>query len=190
MKRKFTKYPNSYVRASSDCYVDTQSGEKVTYDELKQYWDENKNDDWVLAQFSSFEDWFNTSKENGFFKRCNDDDIEACRYIGASDDILSYGKCIGYGVDYRNTHNALHGILVFADSDEAEQAYDQLKQAEQLEDEHEYNNILSDVFDFAIEDIDEINFRDFINVGGDKIYPRYDDEFIIIVNNIAVDLYL
>lgn len=112
-------------------------------------------------------------------------------YVKASEDnILAYGRCIGYGIDYRNMHTALHGILVFADSDEAEQAYDQLKQAEQLEDEHEYNNILRDVFDFAIEDIDEINFRDFINVGGDKIYPGYDDEFIIIVNNIAVDLFL
>lgn len=112
------------------------------------------------------------------------------RFVRTSDDITAYGKCVGYGVDYRNMHNAIHGILVFSDSDEAEQAYDQLKQAEQSEDEHEYNDILSYVFDFAIEDIDEINFRDFINVGGDKIYPRYDDEFIIIVNNIAVDLYL
>lgn len=110
------------------------------------------------------------------------------RFVRTSDDITAYGKCVGYGVDYRNMHNAIHGILVFSDSDEAEQAYDQLKQAEQSEDE--YNDILSYVFDFAIEDIDEINFRDFINVGGDKIYPRYDDEFIIIVNNIAVDLYL
>lgn len=116
------------------------------------------------------------------------------RYVRANDDITAYGKCVGYGIDYRNMHNALHGILVFSDSDEAEQAYDQLKQAEQQaeqsEDEHEYNDILSYVFDSAVEDIDEINFRDFINVGGDKIYPRYDDEFIIIVNNFAVDLYL
>jgi hypothetical protein len=112
------------------------------------------------------------------------------RYVRANDDITAFGKCVGYGIDYRSMHTAIHGILVFADSDEAEQAYDQLKQAEQSEDEHEYNYILSDVFDSAVEDIDEINFRDFINVGGDKIYPRYDDEFIIIVNNIAIDLYL
>lgn len=179
-----------YIRASSDCYIDTQSGEKVTYDELKQYWDENKNDDWVLAQFSSFEDWFNTSKENGFFKRCNDDDIEACGYIGASDGIFSYGKCLGYGVDYRNMHTGIHGILVFADIDEAEQAYDDLKQAEYSKDEYEYNDILDDVLESVVEDIDEINFRDFVNVDGDKVYPYSDDEFIIIVNDFAVDLYL
>lgn len=112
------------------------------------------------------------------------------RYVRASDDILSYGKCIGYGIDYRNMHNAIHGILVFSDIDEAEQAYDQLKQAEQSEDDHEYAAILNEVFEFAVEDIDEINFRDFVDVGGDKIYPVYDDEFIIIVNDFAVDLYL
>lgn len=112
------------------------------------------------------------------------------RFINASDDILAYGKCIGYGVDYRNMHTAIHGILVFSDRDEAEQAYDELKQAERTNDEYEYNDILDYVFDFAVEDIDEINFRDFINVGGDKIYPRYDDKFIIIVNDFVVDLYV
>lgn len=111
-------------------------------------------------------------------------------YVRASDDILSYGKCIGYGVDYRNMHTAIHGILVFSDIDEAEQAYDQLKQAERSNDEHEYAAILDDVFEFAVEDIDEINFRDFVDVDGDKIYPLYEDEFIIIVNDFAVDLYL
>ena len=109
-------------------------------------------------------------------------------YVRASDDIMAYGKCIGYGVDYRNMHNAIHGILVFADIDEAEQAYNQL--TERVDDEHEYNAILSDVFESVVEDIDEINFRDFVDVGGDKIYPVYDDEFIIIVNDFAVDLYL
>ena len=111
-------------------------------------------------------------------------------YVRASDDILAYGKCIGYGVDYRNMHTGLHGILVFSDIDEAEQAYDDLKQAERANDDHEYNAILDNVFEFAVEDIDEINFRDFVELDGDKIYPVYSDEFIIIVNDFAVDLYL
>lgn len=112
------------------------------------------------------------------------------RFINASDDILAYGKCIGYGVDYRNMHTAIHGILVFSDRDEAEYAYDELKRAERTNDEHEYDDILDHVFNFAVDTIEEVNYRDYVELDSDKIYPVYDDEFIIIVNSISIDLYV
>ncbi len=113
-------------------------------------------------------------------------------YVKASyaKDITAFGKCIGYGIDYRNMHTALHGILVFSDRYEAEQFYDDLTHAESAEDEQEYNYIIGDVFDAAIDNIEEINHRDYVETGSDKIYPMYDDEFIILVNRIAVDLYM
>lgn len=112
------------------------------------------------------------------------------RFVKSNDDITAYGKCVGYGIDYRNMHNAIHGILVFSDNDDAKQCYDDLKQAEYVEDQSEYDVILEQVFDFAIDNVEEINYRDFRDVAGEEIYPLYDDEFIIIVNNVAVDLYL
>ena len=111
-------------------------------------------------------------------------------YVRASGDILSYGKCIGYGVDYRNMHTAIHGILMFSDIDEAEQAYAELTRAARTDDENEYNDILDYIFNLAIDTIEEVNYGDYVELDGDKIYSVYDDEFIIIVNDLAVDLYL
>lgn len=211
MKRTFTKYPQGYVKAdgmsiaSPDEWADNNySVDELSDEELQAIQRRTANRRaayehdrplWKGRRKASFAD------PTGSPRIESRGDIAASNklrkfnkyprgYVRASDDILSYGKCIGYGVDYRNMHTAIHGILVFSDSDEAEQAYAELKQAEHANDEQEYNDILSYVFDFAVEDIDEINFRDFINVGEDKIYPRYDDEFIIIVNDFTVDLYV
>ena len=110
--------------------------------------------------------------------------------ISYAKDITAFGKCVGYGIDYRDMHNALHGVLVYSDRREAEEYYDDLKRAEQAEDEHEYNDIVDTAFSCAVEDIDDINYRDYVETGSDKIYPIYDDEFIILVNRVAVDLYV
>lgn len=111
-------------------------------------------------------------------------------YVKASDDILAYGKCIGYGIDYRNMHTAIHGIAVFSDIDEAKQAYAELKRAERANDDHEYYDILDYAFDLTIDIIEEVNYRDYVELDGDKIYPIYEDEFIIIVNPVSIDLYV
>ena len=183
-----------YVKASDNCYnscyIETETGEKWTLDELKDYWNKEKANDWVLSQFNSFEDWFNTSLDNFYFKPCYDDEVEACGYIGASEDIFAYGKCIGYGVDYRNMHTATHGILVFSDKDEAEYAHLDLMRAAAVDDNHKSNFVVEDVFNSAVEVLEDINYRNFTKIDGEKIYPYHDDEFIIIVNNVAVDLYL
>lgn len=113
-------------------------------------------------------------------------------YVRASyaKDITAFGKCIGYGIDYRNMHNALHGVLVYSDRDDAEGFYDDLIQAENAKDDHEYNAIVDNAFNYAIDNIEDINYRDYVKTDNDKIYPIYDDEFIIIVNRTAVDLYM
>lgn len=111
-------------------------------------------------------------------------------YVRASDDILAYGKCIGYGVDYRNMHTAIHGIIVFSDRDDAEWAYDELKRASRADYGHEYDFILDDIFNSSIEVLEEINYRNFTDAAGEKVYPYHDDEFIIIVNNISVDVFV
>lgn len=110
-------------------------------------------------------------------------------YVRASDDITAYGKCIGYGIDYRNMHNALHGILVYSDRSEAEDLYDDLIQAKRAREEYEYDNAVEIAFNCAIDDIEDID-RDFIETDSDKIYPVHDDEFIIIVNRAVINLFL
>jgi len=72
------------IHANSDCYLDTQTGDSYTYDDLKEYWYSFKDWDSSLADFTSFEDWFNTSIENGIFTPC--DEVEACGDIKASSD--------------------------------------------------------------------------------------------------------
>ena len=72
----------SSIKCYSDCYIDTQLGDKLSYDELRDYWNKNKLDDPCLTEFNNFKDWLDTSIDNGLFKPC--DDVEACGAVKAS----------------------------------------------------------------------------------------------------------
>lgn len=74
------------IYANSDCYLDTQTGDTYTYDELKEYWYSFKDWDYSLDGFTSFEDWFNTSIENGLFTSC--DDVVPCSEVSEWDDVI------------------------------------------------------------------------------------------------------
>lgn len=80
-----------------------------------------------------------------------------------------------YGIDFRNMHNAIHGLIIFDNEQEA------LTCAKQL-DETEDGEIL-EFYEYS-DFIEEIDYRHIENTENGKYY---DD--IKIVNNITIDLY-
>lgn len=96
---RISKSTKTSVKASrrviaNDCYLNTETGEKVTYDFLRKYWDENKDSDPSLEEFDSFDNWFKVSKENGYYKRC--DEVEACGDVKASKKLSANDQAISY----------------------------------------------------------------------------------------------
>ena len=80
-----------------------------------------------------------------------------------------------YGVNFRNMHTAIHGIIVFNDVDEAIRCAKQLEETESGE--------TLEYFDYS-DFIEEINYRD-IETTEDGTF--YDD--IKIVNDVFIDVY-
>lgn len=97
----------------------------------------------------------------------------------------SSGKRLGYGVEYRNMHTAIHGIFWSYDKKTASVIENICSDLEDAQDEHEYNALVNQLYSLDMEVIDEINYRD---VTKDQKY-YLDDGYIQIINLIAYDLY-
>lgn len=68
----------------SSTYIDTdgvfnEPGSKISYDEIRDYWDNNYGSDPSLQEYSSFEDWWRDTKE---WLR---EDIDSCDDVFAED---------------------------------------------------------------------------------------------------------
>ena len=96
-----------------------------------------------------------------------------------------------YAIDYRNMHNAIHGLLIFNTYARAMKFAGELRTLERSSEnadinECEYNDTIEEIFSKAIDHIEEINFRS-INETGEYVT----DNFIYnVVNQCAIDLYL
>jgi len=80
-----------------------------------------------------------------------------------------------YGINFRNMHTAIHGIIIFDNVDEAiacAKQLDETKDGETLE-----------YFDYS-DFIEEIDYRDIENTENGEFYND-----IRIVNNVSIDLY-
>jgi hypothetical protein len=80
-----------------------------------------------------------------------------------------------YAVDFRNMHNAIHGLIIFDNEQEALTCAKHLNETEDGE--------FLEFYDY-VDFIEEINYR---NIKDTEHGKFYDD--IKIVNNICVDLY-
>ena len=105
-------------------------------------------------------------------------------YVKASRDASD--KRLGYGVEYRNMHTAIHGIYWSTSKQVANKIDTICSKLEDTEDEHKYNALVNKLDSLDIEVIDEIDYRD---VTKDRKY-YLDDGYIDIINPIAYDLYL
>lgn len=96
-----------------------------------------------------------------------------------------------YGIEYRNMHTAIHGILVFANKKDAMNAYKNLQTLENVSSQERYDDILNTVFNICDRDFDlaEINYRDVVE-NSPYNYYQCDDTKIIIVNQLFFDLYI
>lgn len=107
-------------------------------------------------------------------------------YVKAS---TGSGKRLGYGVEYRNMHTAIHGILWSADKKVANEIAEICEGLATNEDEEMYESYMCDLESYLFSDkvfsIDEINYRD---VTKDQKY-YLNDGYIQIINPIAYDLY-
>lgn len=111
------------------------------------------------------------------------------RFVKANDDMDI--NLIGYGIDYRDMHTALHSIIWTPDESIADRI-------DVICSEMEASGTASDVYDMYVDEIEsylasneafieeEINFRNITN--DNKYYVN--DEYIQILNNVAYDLYL
>lgn len=92
-----------------------------------------------------------------------------------------------YGVDYRDFHTALHGILVFEQEGEADEAYRILKYYAEYDWEYPEDYVLSvnEVFDRAYDVIKEIDYRNLDDIARSYFNGRD----VKIVNNVFVDVF-
>lgn len=96
---------------------------------------------------------------------------------------------IGYGVDYRNMRTALHGIIWAKNKRIAEDIYDVFLDLESDNPETVSNAEADLEFYVNSDDVfveDEIYFKD---ITYDMKYYFDDDTYVVILNNIAFDLY-
>lgn len=98
---------------------------------------------------------------------------------------------VGYGIDYRDMHTAIHGIIWVRSRNKSliEQIYDVFLDLES-DDPEAVSNAEADLEFYLghdyVEVEDEINFRD---ITKDGKYYLNDDEYILILNDTAFDLY-
>ena len=105
-------------------------------------------------------------------------------YVKASRDASD--KRLGYGVEYRNMHTAIHGIYWSTSKQVANKINTICSKLENSEDEGEYNLLLQQLDSLEMDVIEEINYRD---VTKDNKY-YLDDGYIQIINSISYDLYV
>ena len=96
-----------------------------------------------------------------------------------------------FGIEYRNMHTALHGIIVFDDEGTAK-ACSEIFDA--LEDGHDDEPAINEAFKAATDHYEEIDFRDIedISLANGDFWRYYDDDAhgVLLVNDIAYDLYI
>ena len=102
-------------------------------------------------------------------------------------------KQIMYAVDFRSMHTAIHGLYYGKNRRDVEQFAKALEaiSSDDLNDDERY---------FAMEDlyaqfpdikmIEEVNYRDFVDLPGGYKGMEDDDTIYRIVNNVALDLYM
>lgn len=107
-------------------------------------------------------------------------------YVKASDDIQ---ELLGYGINYRDMHTAIHGIIWSPDENLIYRIDSICRELENTEDSATYDDYLDELMGYlASNEIflqEEINFRDITK--DDKYYC--DDGYIQIINPVAVDMY-
>ena len=110
----------------------------------------------------------------------------SAKYIKASDDNQ---ELLGYGIDYRDMHTAIHGIIWSPNENLINQIEGLCREMENAEDEATYSDYLNELMGYlASNEIfleEEINFRDITK--DDKYYCE--DGYIQIINPVAVDMY-
>ncbi len=108
-----------------------------------------------------------------------------------------------YCIDFRNMHTAIHGLICFNTRAEAEANYKKLSEGiggleKQYrnhiitDDEYTsyYNNLITLIEYDASRWLDEVNYREFENIiRYNKPCKVYQNDYVI-VNNIAIDLYI
>lgn len=107
-------------------------------------------------------------------------------------------ETIGYAVEFRNMHSAIHGLICFEDERTAELAYDILSRIDEIKDPDDQDTVIVDVLDDAdlYEEygLPEIDWRDTYqdDSDGQYYYDVTDDERVRIVNedDVAIDLYM
>lgn len=107
-------------------------------------------------------------------------------------------ETIGYAVEFRNMHSAIHGLICFENERDAELAYDILSRIDEIKDPDEQDRVIVDVLDDAnlYEEygLPEIDWRDTYQDDADEqyYYDVTDDERVKIVNDddVAIDLYM
>ena len=86
-----------------------------------------------------------------------------------------------YGINYRNMHTGIHGLIIFNDEDNARANYTTLLQLDDVEDNAEYEDIINEVLENSDDWIEEIDYKDIKN----NVY----DDSVNIVNPNFIDLY-
>ena len=99
-------------------------------------------------------------------------------------------KLLGYAINYRNMHTAIHGLLWSPDEDLIDSVLKLCQAMEDAESESEYNDYMNELEGYQASNelfIDEeIDYRDITK--DDKYY--YEDGYVEIVNPVWVDLYM
>lgn len=116
-------------------------------------------------------------------------------YVKASSEEADQGL-VGYGINYRNMHTAVHGIIWTPDQNLIDVVDRYCQAMESAEDEGVYNDYMSEIESYFASNelflIEEINYRD-ITKDNKYYYNKYycdDGEYIQIVNPVAYDLYI
>jgi hypothetical protein len=99
-------------------------------------------------------------------------------------------ELLGYGINYRSMHTAIHGIIWSPDETLIDNVLGICQILEDAEDEHTYDSYMSELEAYFASNelfsIDEIDYRDITKDG------RYycEDGYIEIVNPVSIDLYI
>lgn len=108
-------------------------------------------------------------------------------YVKASSD--DNQELLGYGIDYRDMHTAIHGIIWSPDKNLIDQIEGLCREMGNAEDEATYDDYLNELLGHLASNKiflqEEINFRDITK--DNKYYC--DDGYIQIINPVAVDMY-
>lgn len=101
----------------------------------------------------------------------------------------------GYAIEYRNMNTAIHGLIIFASRDDAEEACNTLEIIEGNPsdyDYYDYNEAVGNIISRSSEHIPEINFRDVVAHSSGELRTwinPFTSQTYAIVNLVAVDVF-